>query len=126
MDKLEVFYDGACPLCRREISMMERMDRHRRLAFTDISAPDAAESCPIDQQELLARFHVRTPEGRLVSGARAFTAAYAQLTGVRFIEKLGTFGPSRAVLDRLYTLFLKVRPALQRLAGSDRRDPEKL
>jgi predicted DCC family thiol-disulfide oxidoreductase YuxK len=121
MDKLEVFYDGACPLCRREIGLMRRMDRKDRLLFTDVSPPDAAETCPISREELLARFHVRTPEGELVSGAQAFTAAYAKLTGVSLIAKLGEFGPTRRVLDRLYGLFLEVRPRLQRLAGPDRR-----
>ncbi|MCQ8184446.1 thiol-disulfide oxidoreductase DCC family protein [Parvularcula maris] len=111
MDKLEVFYDGACPLCRREIALMQRMDRQDRLAFTDVSPPDAAESCPIDQRQLLARFHIRTPERELVSGTRAFTAAYAQLTGIGAIARLGEFGPTRLALDGLYTCSSKSAPA---------------
>jgi predicted DCC family thiol-disulfide oxidoreductase YuxK len=34
---LEVFYDGACPLCRRELELLRRWDRRRRLRMADVS-----------------------------------------------------------------------------------------
>ena len=36
---LEAFYDGACPLCLREVNLLRRLDRHNRVQFTDISSP---------------------------------------------------------------------------------------
>ena len=36
---LTVFFDGACPICLREIRLMKRLDSHRRLEFCDFSIP---------------------------------------------------------------------------------------
>ncbi len=52
---LTVYFDGACPLCRREIALMRRLDRRGAIDFVDVS--DAATTCPIDRAALLARFH---------------------------------------------------------------------
>lgn len=34
---IEVFYDGACPLCMREIRMLQGRDRRQRIRFVDIA-----------------------------------------------------------------------------------------
>jgi predicted DCC family thiol-disulfide oxidoreductase YuxK len=33
---LTLLYDGACPLCLREVKFLKRRDLHGRLAFVDI------------------------------------------------------------------------------------------
>ena len=33
--QIEVFYDGACPLCVREIRFLRRLDRRGRIRYTD-------------------------------------------------------------------------------------------
>jgi predicted DCC family thiol-disulfide oxidoreductase YuxK len=48
MARLTVFHDGACPLCRREIALMRRLDRRGRIEFVDVADP--AASCPIDRR----------------------------------------------------------------------------
>ena len=44
--EIEVFFDGECPLCRREIKMLRRLDRHERIGFIDIATDqfDASET----------------------------------------------------------------------------------
>ena len=37
---LTVFFDGACPICAREIALMKRLDRKQQLAFCDFSRSD--------------------------------------------------------------------------------------
>ena len=115
MDPLTLYYDGACPLCRREIGLLRRLDRHGRIAFEDVSPPDATPSCPVDRAALLERFHAKLPSGEVVSGARAFTEGYARVPGLAWVRALGRFGPSRAALDWAYARFLHVRPRIQRL-----------
>ena len=53
---LTVWYDGACPLCTREIALMRRLDRARRIEFVDVS--DDGATCPRDRTLLLARIPV--------------------------------------------------------------------
>lgn len=110
MSKVEVWFDGDCPLCRREIALMRRLDRRGAIAFVDVASGEGA--CPIDRAELLARFHARE-DGRMVSGAEAFAAMWRAIPVLR---PLGLMARNRAVLaamERLYLAFLKVRPRLQ-------------
>lgn len=116
MTQITVFFDGACPLCIREIGLLRRLDKRERIAFQDVSPPDAAEFCPISQEILLARFHVQRADGKIVDGAEAFTEAYAQIPWFSWLRPVGRFPPSRAILNAIYSVFLKVRPALQKAA----------
>ena len=111
MSTLEVWFDGDCPLCRREIAVMRRLDRRGAIVFTDVV--DGAGECPIDRAELLARFHARE-EGVMLSGAAAFAAMWR---AIPLLRPLGLAARNRTILgflERLYIAFLKVRPALTR------------
>jgi predicted DCC family thiol-disulfide oxidoreductase YuxK len=39
MADLTLYFDSACPLCRREMNRLRRWDRAGRLAFVDMSGP---------------------------------------------------------------------------------------
>ncbi len=76
--EVEVFYDGACPLCMREINMLRRWDRRRRIRFTDIAAPEfTAESVGQKYDDLMARIHGRLPNGEWIEGVEVFRRLYA-------------------------------------------------
>ncbi|UAB77628.1 DUF393 domain-containing protein [Erythrobacter sp. SCSIO 43205] len=113
--RLKVWFDGACPLCIREIAVMRRLDRNRAIDFIDVSGK-GDPSCPIDQAELLARFHAEE-NGKVLSGAAAFAAMWRTIPALR---PLGLIAKNRlvlAVLERLYVAFLRVRPRLQKLVS---------
>jgi 3-demethoxyubiquinol 3-hydroxylase len=120
---LTVLYDGACPLCRREIGIYRDLQPLRSdspVCFADVS--DA--TCPLPaalppgttREQLLARFHVRSGEGELLSGARAFLALWAALPGWRWLARAGRVPGVTWVMERVYTRFLRWRPLLQRWA----------
>jgi predicted DCC family thiol-disulfide oxidoreductase YuxK len=106
---VEVFYDGACPLCTREMDMLRARDRRARIRFTDIAAEGfdaAAVGVPWDV--LMARIHGRLPDGTLIEGVEVFRRLYAAVG----------FGPLVAVsrapglshlLDLAYHVFARNR-----------------
>ena len=76
---IEVFYDGACPLCVREIRLLRRLDRRRgRIRFTDIAAEGFEPgSVGLTMDTLMARIYGRLPDGTLVEGVEVFRRLYA-------------------------------------------------
>jgi len=114
MREVVVWYDGSCPLCRREIGLMRRLDRGQALTFVDVAEPGAAEACPPDPADMLSRFHVRE-DGQLLSGAAAFAAMWRAVPVLRPFGLMARNRHVLALLERLYGQFLKVRPRLQRL-----------
>lgn len=110
---LTVWFDGACPLCRREIALMRRLDSRQRIAFVDVADPEAGEHCPLDRQQLLARFHAQEGD-QLLSGAAAFAAMWRAIPLLRPLGLLARNARVLALLERAYVRFLKIRPALQR------------
>lgn len=109
-----MWFDGGCPLCRREISLIRRLDSRDAIQFVDVAGDQG--DCPLDRAELLARFHAREDGGPLLSGAAAFAAMWRYIPLLRPFGLLARGGPALWILERLYVLFLRVRPALQKLA----------
>jgi predicted DCC family thiol-disulfide oxidoreductase YuxK len=109
-----VWHDGSCPLCRREIALMRRLDRGGRITFID-AAGDAPIACPVDRAELLARFHARE-DGTLLSGAAAFAAMWRAIPVLRPLGLIARNPLVLAGLERGYRQFLRVRPRLQQFA----------
>lgn len=84
-----VFYDGGCPVCRREIAHYRRLDRSGRIAWHDIDAhPETLDDHGIDRVEAMRRFHVIDSCGDVRSGAEAFTVVWAELPGWRRVAWL--------------------------------------
>lgn len=104
---LTVYYDGACPVCSREIGF------YRKRTGTGVDYCDVAtEVCPapdLGREEALRRFHVRRADGTLVSGAEAFLALWRETPGFRWAAVLLSPRPVVAVLDLAYAGFLRLR-----------------
>lgn len=109
---LTVWFDGACPLCTAEISLMRRLDAKGAIDFVDVASPDAA--CPLDRTDLLARFHAQETGGPIVSGAAAFAAMWRAIPLLRPFGVIAQFPPALWLLERAYRLFLRARPGLVR------------
>ena len=106
----EVFFDGQCPLCRREIDMLQRLDRGRgRIACTDIASPtfDPA-TLGVDREQLMARIHGRLPNGTLVEGVEVFRQLYAAVGFRRAVAATRVPGVSH-LLDVAYDIFARNR-----------------
>lgn len=77
---VEVFFDGECPLCMREIRMLQRRDRQGRIRFTDIASPtfQPAEYGK-DQASFMAKIHGRLPDGTWLEGVEVFRRLYTAI-----------------------------------------------
>jgi len=77
---LEVFFDGACPLCSREIAALRRLDRAGRMRLTDFAAPDFdPREYGKSHHELLETIHARTADGKWITGVEVFRRIYATI-----------------------------------------------
>lgn len=75
---VEVFFDGDCPLCMREIRMLRRKDRAGRIVFTDIAAPGfSATAYGTTYEELMERIRGRLADGTWIEGVEVFRRLYA-------------------------------------------------
>lgn len=118
-----VYFDGACPLCRREIDHYRRQVQSAPVAWVDVSRCDAAElGSDLDRATALARMHVRRADGRLVSGAAAFAEIWRQLPAYRWLARLAASPRVLAVLEAGYVGFLTLR-RLWRRPGAARPAP---
>ncbi len=116
---LTVLYDGACPLCRREIGVyrgLQPLQPDAPVCFADVSDTSLPLPPGTTREQLLARFHVRGRDGQLLSGAQAFLALWAALPGWRWLALAGRLPGAAWVMERGYRLFLRWRPMLQRWA----------
>jgi predicted DCC family thiol-disulfide oxidoreductase YuxK len=112
---LTVYYDGSCPLCRREIALYQRAAGSQSIDWQDVSRADAALG-DLDPKAAMARFHVRDRNGALVDGARGFIQLWLTLPRWRWLGQIASLPPMPWLLERSYRAFLPLRPALQRWA----------
>jgi predicted DCC family thiol-disulfide oxidoreductase YuxK len=106
---LEVFYDGGCPLCRREMNLLKRWDRRRQIRFSDIS--DRAfqpQAIGKTHDELMARLHGRLRDGTWLEGVEVFRRLYAAV-GLRPIVWLTRLPGVSHLLDFGYAIFARHR-----------------
>ena len=86
-----VFFDGGCPLCRREIAHYRRIDTAPRLCWVDAaSKPDALNRYGVSLEAAMAELHVLDGTGRWQRGIDAFLVIWQQLPAYRWLAKIIT------------------------------------
>ena len=106
---VEVFYDGACPLCLREINMLRRRDHRARIRFTDIAADGFdADAVGVTWDALMERIHGRLPDGTLIEGVEVLRRLYAAAGFAPIVTLSRTPGVAQ-LLNFAYHLFAKNR-----------------
>ncbi len=111
--KIEVFFDGACPLCKREIALVRWADERRNdppaIKLTDIAADDFN---PADYDRTLMDFHEeilgRTPSGEWLSGVEVFRRIYAAI-GLGWLAAPTRWALLRPLTEWGYSVFARNR-----------------
>jgi len=101
-----VFYDGDCPLCRREVAHYRRIDRGERLHWVDAAnEPETLTEHGLSLERAMAELHVLDGAGRWQRGVDAFLVIWQQLPAYRWLAKLVTVLGLRHPLGFIYRHF---------------------
>lgn len=108
--RVEVFHDGDCPLCAREIALLRRLDRGRgRIRFTDIADPEfSAAALGKTLAEFTAKIQARLPDGTWIEGVEVFRRLYAAV-GLGALSALTRLPLVSQALDAGYRVFARNR-----------------
>lgn len=114
-NKVTVYFDGSCPLCRREIGFYQKCAGAQNIVWQDVSRTvDGQVASDLNCQQAMARFHVRDAQGHLKSGAAGFVELWLNLRSWRWLGSLFAHPPGIWFLEKCYVGFLKIRPFIQR------------
>lgn len=106
---LTVFFDGACPICDREIALMRRLDRQRHLIFCDFSGPDYdPTSINVSLADLGRVIHARWGNGSVITGVDVFRAMW-EAVGLGFLARLSRLSFVEPLILKAYAWFARNR-----------------
>ena len=104
----EVFFDGQCLICKREIDMIRRKDKQQRLKLTVIAAVDFQPVAGKSLLDLSREIHGRNQDGSLVTGVDVFREIYSRI-GYGWLVTVSRLPILRKMLDIAYYVFAKLR-----------------
>ena len=118
--QLTLLFDGACPLCMREVHFLKVRDLNKRIAFVDIDAQEyaAADHGGITYREAMGRIHALRADGTVLQDVEVFREAY-RLVGLGWV-----YAPTRwpligPLVNGIYRLWASQRLRLTRRPGLD-------
>jgi predicted DCC family thiol-disulfide oxidoreductase YuxK len=112
--RMQVFYDGGCPVCSREIAFYRRRRGTDRFEWIDVHGAPPSLGPGLSREAAMARLHVRLPDGTLLSGAAAFAAMWRNMPGLRWLGRALQVPPLGLLAELGYRVFLRVRGAWRR------------
>ena len=111
-NSLEVFYDGGCNLCNREIARYRKIDSRRRLTLIDISAASFDPSqYNRDLCTFMKQLHVRDAAGTFHAGVDAFTRIWSVMpqSELHLLAAIVNFPGVNLIARSGYWLFARLR-----------------
>ena len=119
--QLTLLFDGACPLCMREVRFLRARDLNKRIAFVNIDAQDyaAADHGGLTYREAMGRIHALRADGTVLQDVEVFHEAY-RLVGLGWV-----YAPTRwpligPLVNGIYRLWASQRLRLTRRPGLDK------
>ncbi|PWQ97462.1 thiol-disulfide oxidoreductase DCC family protein [Leucothrix arctica] len=114
--KATVYHDGECPLCQKEVKLMQKIDVSKAIRWVDINKDkQALEDAGITFQQAMDRIHVADESQQLHTGVAGFMTAWQYLPYYRRIVPVIKHTPLLLpLMERVYNLFAKYRLRLTR------------
>ena len=94
----QLYFDGRCPLCKREMAVLKRM-KNSQLRLVNIH--EAAELSDEEKAAFLAVLHLQLPNGSWLKGVDANVAAWS-FTPIGFLWKPLRWKLWSSWVDKLY------------------------
>ena len=109
MTAIEVYYDGECPLCRREIEWLRRRTPRSHVDLVDFTVPGFDfEALGRSRDALMGRIHARDTHGQWVTGVEVFRLLY-DAAGLGWVVAWTRWPILDRLAERAYTLFARHR-----------------
>ena len=106
---LSIFFDGECPICRREINLMKILNRKDRLRFIDFSKTSYnAREQGLNPCDLELVIHARWSDGQIITGVEVFREMWEGV-GFTFLARMSRLPFMNRILVRAYSWFAKNR-----------------
>ena len=112
--QIELLYDGACPLCVREVNFLKTKDAGRGLvSFVDIAKDNynPVEHAGIDFETAMGRIHAVLPDGKIVQNVEVFRRTY-EILGIGWIYAITRVPAIEYLANLLYGIWADLRLVL--------------
>ena len=116
--RFRMLYDGACPLCSREVLALYRR-RPEAIDAVDITAADfdpAALGLGLDYAQLNAALYGIRPDGSVTVGMASLREGYRR-AGLGWLIAWTGWWPARPAFDAFYRQFARNRMRISRWLG---------
>ena len=108
--RIEIFYDGKCPMCTSLMRHVERSSKCREFDLRDMHA--AEQRLPFMREAVEKEIHVVGRDGEVYRGAQGMLKIAGEYRGLAFVEKIGAFPLVRPLLPIGYRLIAANRAFL--------------
>jgi len=117
LEKLTLFYDGACPLCQAEIVFLSKRNQAGLLHFVDINSSNYdANQVGVSCDQALASMYAQYESGTLINGVEVFLQAYKR-ANLPVLVWLFSRPYLRPVLNLAYRGFARFRHPISSTIG---------
>lgn len=110
LKKAEVFYDGRCPLCRKEINHYKRLDTQQRVVWHDIwQTKETLQALDVPFNEAMKLLHTIDRQGEVHRGAYSFIVIWRELPYYRWLARCVETLRLTRLFDVAYGMFARRR-----------------
>ncbi|KAK9747952.1 hypothetical protein RND81_02G025900 [Saponaria officinalis] len=110
--QVKMLYDGDCPLCMREVNMLQERNKkyNGAIKFVDISSDDYSpeDNQGLDYMTAMGRIHAVLSDGTVVKDVEAFRKLY-EAVGLGWIYAITKYEPVASIADAVYGVWAKYR-----------------
>ncbi|WP_198649039.1 DUF393 domain-containing protein [Cyanothece sp. BG0011] len=114
--RVELLYDGDCPLCMREVRFLRKKDQGRNLVkLVNIAEDnyDPNEHCGVDYKSAMGKIHAILPDGTILTNIEAFRYVY-EVLGMGWVYAITKVPIIGKIANWIYGIWAKLRLPLTR------------